>query len=299
MRHTPPKAARRSSEPPVASRACVGGTQARIATGLPSLAEAAGTGAIGPSDLDFSGRNGLLTIGLGRDPAGAAACPGRLGLASVAKIDANGGAVRLRDDIGAFETAVNPDRGAIDSNPHSLVKQANGTRDRRGRGRQRAAQHHVARRSSRRSARSRRGSTAATPTACRTRSRSGPDGAYYVGELTGVPFAPGAANIYRVAPPLGPQVWLTGFTSIIDLTFGKDGSLYVLQIATGAGPLAPRRADQGGAERDADDDPHRDRCSSRRRSRSAATATPTSRTAASSRAAGRSPATGHVLKVDL
>jgi hypothetical protein len=28
----------------------------------------------------------------------------------------------------------------------------------------------------------------------------GPDGAYYVGELTGVPFEAGAARVYRVVP---------------------------------------------------------------------------------------------------
>ena len=42
------------------------------------------------------------------------------------------------------------------------------------------------------------------------------------------------SNIYRVAPPLGPQAWLTGFTAVIDLTFDKKGNLYVLQFATEA-----------------------------------------------------------------
>jgi hypothetical protein len=62
----------------------------------------------------------------------------------------------------------------------------------------------------------------------------GPDGAYYVGELTGVPFAAGAARVYRVVPGQAPQVVHTGFKTIIDIDFGPDGSLYVLQIATGA-----------------------------------------------------------------
>lgn len=73
----------------------------------------------------------------------------------------------------------------------------------------------------------------------------GPDGYYYVGELTGFPFTPGASRIWRVAPwarnvtcdaaaTSGPcTVWKTGFTSIIDLAFGPDGSLYVLEIAKG------------------------------------------------------------------
>jgi sugar lactone lactonase YvrE len=61
----------------------------------------------------------------------------------------------------------------------------------------------------------------------------GPDGAYYVGELTGVPFAAGLANIYRVVPGQAPTVAWSGFTTVIDIAFGPDGSLYVLEHSTG------------------------------------------------------------------
>jgi len=61
----------------------------------------------------------------------------------------------------------------------------------------------------------------------------GPDGAYYVGELTGAPFVAGAARVYRVVPGANPEIFLEGFKTIIDLDFGPDGSLYVLQYATG------------------------------------------------------------------
>ena len=66
----------------------------------------------------------------------------------------------------------------------------------------------------------------------------GPDGAYYVGELSGFPFDVGAANIYRVA---GGQatVYCSGFTSIISMTWGPDDHLYVLQFATGPGLSGP------------------------------------------------------------
>ena len=59
----------------------------------------------------------------------------------------------------------------------------------------------------------------------------GPDGAYYVGTLTGFPFQPGAARVFRVVPGKAPKIYATGFTNIIDLAFGPDRKLYVLEIA--------------------------------------------------------------------
>ncbi len=70
----------------------------------------------------------------------------------------------------------------------------------------------------------------------------GPDGYWYVGELKGFPFTPGASRIWRVAPwarnvtcdpaaKHGPcTVFADGFTSIVGLDFGRDGSLYVVEI---------------------------------------------------------------------
>ncbi len=58
----------------------------------------------------------------------------------------------------------------------------------------------------------------------------GPDGAYYVGELTGGPFPVGGASVYRVVPGEAPTTYATGFTNIIDIGFGPDGTLYVAEI---------------------------------------------------------------------
>ena len=66
----------------------------------------------------------------------------------------------------------------------------------------------------------------------------GPDGAYYVGELTGFPAEPGLSRIWRIAPGsrhvLCPSSACTlvadGFTSIMDLAFGPDGRLYVVEM---------------------------------------------------------------------
>jgi hypothetical protein len=53
----------------------------------------------------------------------------------------------------------------------------------------------------------------------------------------------GTANVWRIEPGSEPEVYLSGVTHIIDLAFGRDGSLYVLQIATGSllGDPGPRR----------------------------------------------------------
>jgi len=60
----------------------------------------------------------------------------------------------------------------------------------------------------------------------------GPDGFYYMSQLTGFPFIPGAANIFRVNPRTGAYtVFKGGFTNLMDLAFGRDGTLYALSIA--------------------------------------------------------------------
>lgn len=58
----------------------------------------------------------------------------------------------------------------------------------------------------------------------------GPDGAYYVSELTGGPFPPGGGNIYRVEPGGEPEVYATGLSSAMDLGFASDGTLYVAEL---------------------------------------------------------------------
>lgn len=72
----------------------------------------------------------------------------------------------------------------------------------------------------------------------------GPDGAWYVSELKGFPFAKGSSRIWRIRPgsvgatcdPARPSTGpcrtvATGFSSVIDLAFGKRGTMYVLEIA--------------------------------------------------------------------
>jgi len=85
----------------------------------------------------------------------------------------------------------------------------------------------------------------------------GPDGAYYAGELTGFPGTPGMSRIWRIergsrhvlCPSAACTQVANGLTSVMDLAFGTDGTLYAaefdaagwlaVEIVSGGGPLAP------------------------------------------------------------
>jgi hypothetical protein len=206
------------------------GEQTRIVTGLPSYAPQSGAGATGPHDVSFKGGPGLgyVAIGLHGNPSIRAVLGDGFGW--IARFRPSG--VWSYDvNVAAYEAGVNPAQGPVDSNPHGLLEgagrrlvidsggnvllQVDSTGDistlavfpSRPQGRP----------------------TDSVPTAVAV----GPDGAYYVGELTGVPFSAGVARIYRVVPGEAPQIHLEGFTAIIDLDFDREGNLYVLQHATG------------------------------------------------------------------
>jgi hypothetical protein len=67
----------------------------------------------------------------------------------------------------------------------------------------------------------------------------GPDGAAYVSELKGFPAPTGASRVWRIEPGTlhaecgtsdACQVVADGFTSVVDLNFGPDGTLYVTEL---------------------------------------------------------------------
>ena len=59
----------------------------------------------------------------------------------------------------------------------------------------------------------------------------GPDGYYYMSQLTGFPFPVGGAKVFRVDPRSGRYTtFASGFTNVMDLDFARDGTLYVLEI---------------------------------------------------------------------
>jgi hypothetical protein len=59
----------------------------------------------------------------------------------------------------------------------------------------------------------------------------GPDGAYYIGELSGFPYYKGAARVWRMTPGNNPTLYAEGFTAIADITFDDRGRLVVLEMA--------------------------------------------------------------------
>ncbi|HZO53181.1 MAG TPA: ScyD/ScyE family protein [Bryobacteraceae bacterium] len=220
------------------------GQKAGVASGLPSLAGEAGDFAIGPHDIAFVGLgNASITIGFSGDPRDRQLQFGAAGasLARLAGMQA-GGNWRLGTDLGLYESANNPTGDEVDSNPYGML-QLPGKLIVADAGGNDLIQVNA------------NGSittlavfpdrledappflelppgTKIPMDAVPTNVSLGPDGYYYVGQLTGFPFPAGGANVYRVPPAGGtPQIHAGGFSAIIDTVFGPDGSLYVLEIA--------------------------------------------------------------------
>jgi hypothetical protein len=175
-------------------------------------------------------------IGLAAHPDARAALGERFGW--LARFSPNG-AVTYDVDVSAYEKQANPDRGIVESNPYGLLEGAGGrvVVDAAGNSLLEVASNgRVSTRAVFRS-RAQGRNTDAVPTSVAT----GPDGASYVGELTGGPFAPAQAQVWRLVPGRAPQVYCTGFSYVIDLDFDRRGNLYVLEHASGAGPFAGTR----------------------------------------------------------
>ncbi len=225
-----------------------GGTQTRILTGLPSLGDQTtmppGAGATGLQDLAV-GKDGSLygVLGLGADTSlQATAGPD---LATLVKFDTASNSYQKIADLGAYETANNPDGADKSSNPYSLAVLGDGSfavAD--------AGGNDIVGVSADGTRLSTLGVFPARPNplpfgppvfqAVPTSVVVGPDGALYVGELTGFPYPAGSADVFRLDPKTGVStVVASGFTNIGDITFGPDGKLYVLQISTNGLANAP------------------------------------------------------------
>ena len=217
------------------------GRQQRVVEGLDSHALPDGSSASGPNDIAFQGvGGGLVSVGLGGDEAWRDAL-GSSHAGTMLKVAASG-RWKVVADVAAHEFATNPAGGAVDATPFGVLAEAGAS--------------HVADAGANallRVAADGRVDTVAvfpplpnpTPVgppmveAVPTSVARGPDGALYVGQLTGFPFVQGLANVYRVVQGQAPQVHCSGFKAIMDIAFGPDGSLYVVENATGGLFFAP------------------------------------------------------------
>lgn len=219
------------------------GMQERVVDDLVSLLTTADgqSEATGPHDVAWdNGGNLMVIVGLGanpnvRDPNGALG-PLSENLGQLVQVAADGTWANVVD-VAAYEAAENPDGGEIDSNPYGLERIDGGylVADAGAN-----ALLHVTDNGDistvavfpDRMVEFPPGSGQMMPMqAVPTSVVVGPDGAYYVSQLTGFPFPPGGANIYRVVEGEAPEVYATGFTNIVDIAFDEDGYLYVVEIA--------------------------------------------------------------------
>lgn len=271
-----------------ASATCVGltgsitriahGVQTQVVTGLPSVAHRDGTQAEGPADVEVRhGAYAVLLMDAAVTPQGSNELGPDGALAGdLVSTPPGKAAPSVLANLAAFEAARNPDHGAgpgarygnppVDSDPYAFVRYRGGyavadaaANDllwvRPGGKVTVLAVFPTRRVPLPPAARTRIGAPAGMTTivsqAVPSSIAVGPDGALYVGELTGVPFTVGTARVWRVVPGKAPTVYASGFTTISDLAFaGKD--LLVLELTTKGlfGPRSPGalvRVTPGGA----------------------------------------------------
>lgn len=210
------------------------GTQARVLTRLPSLANVNGSSPIGPEDIVVQpGGHYAVSMGAGVDAVQRAKL-GTAGRTLGTVLSGRFGSSRTQGaDIVKFEYAHNPDGSeAHDSDPAGLLAHGGSyvLADAGGNTLLHATRggqvHTIAVFPATPFTVPFPGAMQAVPTAVAV----GPDGAYYVSQLTGFPFPAGGANIWRVVPGEAPTVWASGLTNVTDLTW-SHGVMYAVQLS--------------------------------------------------------------------
>jgi DNA-binding beta-propeller fold protein YncE len=215
------------------------GHQTRVAEGLPSNATPEGTDATGPHRISFQGTGGAyVTVGLGGGPQFRALLGSDV-FGTLLHLAASG-QWKVVADISAYEFINNPAGGPVDTNPFGLLAEP-GERlvvDAGANALLRVAPDGTVQAVALFPSRPNPTTPRVGPPVIEsvpTGIARGPDGALYVGELTGAPFIQGFARIYRLAAGGDPEVHCPAlhFKTIIDLTFEADGSILVVEHATG------------------------------------------------------------------
>jgi DNA-binding beta-propeller fold protein YncE len=244
--------------PDTKARVCVGesgailaishGRLRRVITGLPSAANAGGAESSGVADVvETDGRLAFVVQDTSIDRAGANQF-GTVGtdLGHLLTAPVGGGKLHLGANFARFEATHNPDHGAgasaadaIESDPYALAAYRGGfiVADAAGNDLLRVTpdgqvrvlavfpiQHETT------TATAGQKSTRIAVQSVPTSIAVSPSGAIYVSELTGYPFKPGFARIWRVVPGHRATVYARGFTSISSIALDHEGRLLVLEI---------------------------------------------------------------------
>jgi hypothetical protein len=214
------------------------GVAERVVTGLPSLALPDGSDAAGVNDIEFDAYgNAYAIIGLASNPANRdnlLQVPDFSHLIAIDNFDGGASWTRLRD-FGAYEQNNNPDGQDVITNLFDLLIKDNtayvidaGANDlfsQRAFGGELTLETIFPTRTMTDPLTGEAVVRQSVPTSVTV----GPDGALYVGELTGFPFQAEAAQVYRINAEGQPEVYAGGFTNISDLAFDNSGGLYVLE----------------------------------------------------------------------
>ena len=234
-----------------------GGSREQVVVGLPSIARATEQRAAGPTAVRVDGGTYTVLLQDAYVNAHGGNALGRDGRTAGTLVSTPPGKAKptVIADLAAFEARHNPDRGAgpgtrfgnppVDSDPYAFVRYSGGYAvvDAAGNDLLRVAPDGAISvltvfptRTVQLTAAERK--RYAIPAGVRSLAvqsvptcvAPGPDGALYVGELTGLPFRQGLARIWRVTPAGKKSLYASGFSTISDLAFdGKD--LLVLELA--------------------------------------------------------------------
>ncbi len=202
------------------------GSRTQLLSNLPMLYNPVSGEVTGVHDVGFdAGGNLYYTVGLGADPAQRVGSELN-GLGHLMRLPAGGTAPESVADVAAYEGANNPAGGPVDSNPFKLSVHAggvlvadaganavlnvgfDGTIDVVG------------------TLLNLPPGADAVPTSLALSDV----GEVFVSQLTGFPFPVGGAGVFRV-DDAGLSLVGDGFTNVIDLAYGADGWLYVLEFA--------------------------------------------------------------------